>query len=140
MKLFSYTQRLNPVMFLFTEVLQEMSHVCVVKVENISRPCQDLAAQDHHSPPLLGVAEPTSEHFTIKQENPEEESCLDSIKVEDLNLEAISAVQSKMLEQWKPEELDVQRQDPNSELSCTGLTQGEKQHSECLKQPQDVAL
>lgn len=118
-----------PVIFLFIEVPQEVSHVCVVKVENISWPCQDPAAQDHHSPPPLGVAEPTSKHFTVKQENLEEESCLDSIKVEDLNLEGISAVHSKMLEQWKPGELDVQKQDPDTELSCSRLAQGEKQHN-----------
>ncbi|XP_026216664.1 zinc finger protein 829-like isoform X2 [Anabas testudineus] len=105
------------------ELLQQISRVCVVKVENISWPCQDPAAQDHNSPPLLSADEPATEHVTVKQEGPEEDSCLDSIKVEELNLEGISAVQSKLLEQWKPEVLDLQRQDPNTEVSCTRLAQ-----------------
>lgn len=130
-KLFSCAQCLYSVIFLSTELLQQISRVCVVKVENISWPCQDPAAQDHNSPPLLSADEPATEHVTVKQEDPEEDSCLDSIKVEELNLEGISAVQSKLLEQWKPEVLDLQRQDPNTEVSCTRLAQGKKQHSEC---------
>lgn len=100
----------------------------------MNRSCQEPAAEDRCSPPLLGATEPTSDHFTVKQENPDDESFLDSIKVEELNLEGISAVQSKMLEQWKTEELDVKREDPSTGVSGARLARGEKQHGESFKQ------
>lgn len=124
---------LYPVISLFTEVSEEMSRVCVVRIESINhKTCRDLAAQDRGSPPLpSGDDAFTLEQVTVKQEKPEEERdgsvcCLDSIKVEDFSPECMSAAQSKMLEEWKPEELDIQSQDSNTPLSCIGLAQGKE--------------
>lgn len=125
-----------PVIFLFTEVSEEMSRVFVVRIESINQTCRDLAAHDRDSPPLPSGDDMFAlEQVTVKQEKPEEERdgsacCLDSIKVEDFSPECMSAAQSKMLEEWKPEELDVQSQDSNTPLSCTGLAQGKKENNE----------
>ena len=104
--------------------------MCVVRVESMNQPCAGLAAQDRDlPPPPSGDDQTTLEKITVKQEKPEEERdgsacCLDSIKVEDFGPECMLAVQSKMLEEWKPEVLDIQNQDSNTPLSCSGLSQG----------------
>ncbi|XP_022611231.1 zinc finger protein 454-like [Seriola dumerili] len=110
------------------EVTKEISRVCVVKLENINQPCQDSTAQGHQSAPLPNT-ESTLEQVTVKQEMPEDEErdasawCLDSIKVEDYSLDCMSAVQSKMLEEWETEVLDTRSQDSNTQLSSTSLVQ-----------------
>lgn len=110
---------------LFTEVCQDISSVCAVKVEHIRQPCQDTAAQDHHSPPHFNTdSKSTIEYVTVKKEKPEEEVCLDSIKEEYFNLDCMSAAQAKTLEQWKPNVSIIQRQDLNFDVSSTGLLQG----------------
>lgn len=125
--LISYLQFL-PVIFLFTEVSEEMS-VCAVKIESLKQPCRDLAAQD--SLTLPGEDDRmTLEQVTVKHE-PEQERkgstlCLNSIKVEDFSSECMFAVQSKMLEEWTPEGLDIQNHDLNSSLCSTRPTQGKK--------------
>lgn len=135
-----------PVILLCTDVTEEISRGCVVKVESINQPRQDSTAQDHHLAPLSNTDKSTLEQVTVKQEKPEEEErdgsacCLDSIKVEDFSLECMSAVQSKMLEEWEPEVPDTQSQDPNTPLSCTRPAQGKKEQRECLKQPRNVCL
>lgn len=129
---------------MFTEASEENSIVCVVRVESINQPCRDLAGQERHSPPPPSEDEEfTSKQVTVKQERQEEEEddlacCLDSIKVEDFSPECMSAAQSKMLEEWKPEVLDIQSQDSSGPLSCTRLAQGKMENNECLKQTQNV--
>lgn len=108
-------------------VSEEMSHVCVVKVESLKQPCRDPAAGDTATPPS-GEDRTASEQVTVKHERPEEErdgsACrLDSIKVEDFSPECMLAVQSKMLEEWTPEGLDMENHDSDISLSCTGLAQ-----------------
>lgn len=126
--------------FLFTDVGEEMSRVCVVRAESINQPRPGLASPDQDSPLLPSEEDkPTSEQVTVKQEKPEEETddsacCLDSIKVEDFSPECMLAVQSKMLEEWRPEVLDIHSQDSITPLSCSGQAQGKK----LLKQPQNV--
>lgn len=125
-----------PCDLLLTEVSEDISRVCVVRVESINQPNRNLAAQRRNSPPLPN-GDDILEQLTVKQEKPEEESddpacCLDSIKLEDFSPECMSAVQSNMLEEWKPEVLDIQSQDSDT-LSCTGLTQGKKENNERLK-------
>ncbi|TMS23134.1 Krueppel-like protein 1 [Larimichthys crocea] len=110
-------------------VSEEMSQVCVVRIESLNQPRRDLVAQDCDTPPLPSRDDKTTlEQVTVKQEKPEEERdgsvcCLDAIKVEDFTSECMLAVQSKMLEEWKPEGLDAQNQDANTSVSCTGLAQ-----------------
>lgn len=129
-----------PVTFVFTDVGDEMSRVCVVRAGSINQPRRDLAPPDQDSPLLPSEEDkPTLEQVTVKQEKPEEETdgsacCLDSIKVEDFSPECMLAVQSKMLEEWKPEVPDIHSQDSITPLSCSGLAQGKK----LLKQPQNV--
>lgn len=126
--------------FLLAEFSEELSRVCVVRVESIHQPCRNLAAQGRDSPQLpIADDGSTSQQVTVKEERPEEgrdgsACCLDSIKVEDFSSECMSVVQSKMLEEWKPEVLDIQSQDSNTPLSCAGLAQGKKGHNERLKQ------
>lgn len=118
--------------FLFADVTEEISPACVVKVESINQPCQDLAAQHHCSPPLPNSDDEfTTEQVTVKQEKPEEERsgsacCLDSIKVEDFSPECMSTVQSTMLEEWRPEVQNIHRQDLNTQHQPAGTrpTQG----------------
>ena len=123
--------------FLFAEVSEAMSRVCVVQVESMNQACRDLTAQDRSSPPLpISVDNATLGHFTVKQEKPEEETdgsacCLESIKVEDFSPECMLAVHSKSMEEWKHEVLDNQEQDSDSPLSFTG-PQGEKRNNVCL--------
>ncbi|XP_071360396.1 uncharacterized protein [Trachinotus anak] len=112
------------------EVTGEISRVCVVKIESIHQLCEQSAAQGHHSVPLPSTDEnSTLDQVTVKQEKPEDEErdasacCIDSIKVEDFSLECMSAVQSKMMEEWEPEVPDAQSQDSNTQLSCTRLAQ-----------------
>eukprot|EP00064_Thunnus_orientalis_P009371 superscaffoldBa00001184_g9395 len=112
------------------DVTAEISPVCVVKIESINQPCQDPAAQHHHSPLLPNSDDefPT-EQVTVKQEKPEEEGggasacCLDSIKLEDFGPECMSVVQSTLQEEWKPEGQNIHCQDANTQLSCTRLAQ-----------------
>ncbi|XP_069576651.1 zinc finger protein 79-like [Brachyistius frenatus] len=89
---------------------EETSHM--VKIESTKPPCRG-------SPPRLHIdSMSTSEQVTVKKENPDEEnpdeenpdeesdgsSCsLDLIKMEDFSLQCLSAAQSQMLEDWKPE-------------------------------------
>nr|XP_046262570.1 zinc finger protein 62-like isoform X2 [Scatophagus argus] len=104
---------------LVKDICEEMPRVCVVRVENLNQPCQE------HDLAQLPSAddETTLQQITVKQEKPEEEGggsacCLDSIKVEDLSHECMLAVQTKMLEEWKPEALDSV-----TPVSCSGLAQ-----------------
>ncbi|XP_054460957.1 zinc finger protein 11 isoform X2 [Anoplopoma fimbria] len=113
-----------------TQVSEEISRLCEVRVESVHQPCAELAAQDHNSQPLPSVdGESTLKQFIIKQEKPEEEEgddsacCLDSIKVEDFSPECMTAAQSKVLEEWKPEVLDIQCRDATASLSCSRLAQ-----------------
>ncbi|XP_039669704.1 zinc finger protein 135 [Perca fluviatilis] len=119
---------------LTNEAGKEISRVCMVSVESINPPCLGLAVQDRDSPPLpSGDDKSTFGHVMVKQEKPEEEGddsacCLDSLKMEDFSPEdfspeCMSAVQSKMLDEWKPEVLDIQSQDSNAPLSCSRLAQ-----------------
>lgn len=111
-----------------------MSQVCVVRIESLNQPRRDLVAQDCDTPPLPSRDDKTTlEQVTVKQEKPEEERdgsvcCLDAIKVEDFTSECMLAVQSKMLEEWKPEGLDAQNQDANTSVSCTGLAQSKRNY------------
>ncbi|XP_013119900.1 zinc finger protein 184 isoform X2 [Oreochromis niloticus] len=126
------------------EVTEEISHVCMVKIERMNPVCPNQGAQDGISPPLssiLGksIQEPVTQ-VTVKQEKPEEEThgsscCLDSFKVEDFSLECISGVQSKMLEEWKPEVPNIQSQDSNSQLSSAGLDQAHPPNPASTLQP-----
>nr|XP_020451798.1 zinc finger protein 502-like isoform X2 [Monopterus albus] len=102
---------------------RELNNGCSeVKVE--SQP-----SQDHYPLPLPSTDnKPILEQVTVKQEELEEErdgtqSTLDLIKVEDVSLECMSDVQSKLLAEWKPKVLDIQSQDPNSGMSCARLAQ-----------------
>lgn len=112
------------------DVTAEISPVCVVKIESINQPCQDPAAQHHHSTLLPNSEDefPT-EQVTVKQEKPEEEGggasacCLDSIKLEDFGPECMSVVQSTLQEEWKAEGQNIHCQDANTQLSCTRLAQ-----------------
>lgn len=106
----------------------------MVSAENINQPRRDLASQDQDSLLPPGEEDESAlEQVTVKQEKPEAETETDgsacylhSIKVEDFSPETMLAAQSKMLEEWKPEELDVQSQDSVTPLSCTRLAQGKK--------------
>ncbi|XP_034405620.1 zinc finger protein 208-like isoform X2 [Cyclopterus lumpus] len=112
-----------------TKVGEEISRLCGLRVESINQLCTELAAQEHDSPTLpSGDGESTLKQFIVKQEKPEEEGddsacCLDSIKVEDFSPECMSPLQPDMLEEWKPEVLDIQCRDSNASLSCTRLAQ-----------------
>uniref|UniRef100_A0A3Q1GBF4 Zinc finger protein 287-like n=1 Tax=Acanthochromis polyacanthus TaxID=80966 RepID=A0A3Q1GBF4_9TELE len=106
------------------EVTEDISHVCAVKLESMNPTCEEPGVHNCDSPPLPSINKSTLEQVTIKQENAEDDRngsscCLDSIKVEDFSLECMSAVQSKMLEEWNPEVLDIP--DPNAQLSTAGL-------------------
>ncbi|XP_068584967.1 uncharacterized protein si:ch211-284e13.5 isoform X2 [Cebidichthys violaceus] len=113
----------------FTDVGEEISRLCELRVELVNLPCTEPAARRYDSPTTpSGERESTSKQFIVKQEKQQEEEedlacCLDAIKVEDFSPECMAAVQSKVLEEWKPEVLEVQRQDSNASLSCTRLTQ-----------------
>ncbi|KAG7223771.1 hypothetical protein INR49_026453 [Caranx melampygus] len=112
------------------DVTEEVSRVCVVKVESIHQSCQEESSvQGHHSAaPTTTDERSTSEQVIVKQETPEDEQwdasacCLDSIKVEDFSLDCMSAIQSKMSE-WEPELPGTQSQDSNIQVSCTRLVQ-----------------
>ncbi|KAM4611846.1 uncharacterized protein ACJ7VT_012487 [Polymixia lowei] len=107
------------------ESSEEVSNLCVTKVESLERPCQDATTQHSDLPPLpSGVS--TLEQVKIKVEKTLEvgngsDCCLDSISVQDFAPDSLSLVQSKMLEEWKPELLDIPDQDPDALLPCTSL-------------------
>ncbi|XP_068448327.1 zinc finger protein 91 isoform X2 [Clinocottus analis] len=111
-----------------SKVGEEIS-LCALRVESINQLCSELAAQEYDSPTLPNRDdESTLKQFIVKQEEPEEEEedssyCLDAIKVEDFSPECMTAVQPNVLEEWKPEEPDIQCQDSNASLSCTRLAQ-----------------
>ncbi|XP_030594525.1 zinc finger protein 287-like [Archocentrus centrarchus] len=127
------------------EVTEEISQVCMVKIESMNPVCQDQGAQQCISPPLPSIlGKSTLEQVTVKQERPEEEThgsscCLDSFKMEDFSLECMSGVQSKMLEEWKPEVPNIQSQDSNTQLSSTGRDQARSQNpTSTLPPPADL--
>ncbi|XP_059182075.1 zinc finger protein 394-like [Centropristis striata] len=107
---------------------EEVSRVCVLRVKSLNR-SRETAERDSPPPPPSEEDESSSEPVRVKQEETEEEEgedsacCLDSIKMEDFSLECMSTVQSKMLEDWKPEVLDHLSQDSNTSLSCSRLAQ-----------------
>ncbi|XP_070684581.1 uncharacterized protein [Pempheris klunzingeri] len=109
----------------------EENNGCAVAFDALTKEVGEMscAAQGSDAPPLPSRDDEFSlQQVAVKQERPEEQRdgsacCLDSIKVENFSLECISAVQSKMLEEWKPEVLDTQSQDSNTPLSCSALTQ-----------------
>ncbi|XP_047434961.1 zinc finger protein 287-like [Mugil cephalus] len=123
-----------------TDITEEISHACVVKVEGMNPLYQDLGDEECGSPQLPNTdAKSTLERVTVKQEKSEEESnvsscCLES-KVEDFSLECVSAVQFKMLEEWKTEEADVQSPDPSAQLSNAGMDQAHLPNSTTSLQP-----
>lgn len=122
-----------PAVSLLTEDSEEVSRVCVVRVEGVTQPRQD------DSPPLPSENDrSTLVQVTVKQEKPEDDAhgsapCLGSIKVEHINSECLFAAQSKMLVDWKPEALDIQSQDSGSPLQYSGLAQGKRGASGCQK-------
>ncbi|XP_028263187.1 zinc finger protein 287-like [Parambassis ranga] len=106
------------------EQTKEPTRVCVVKVQQRNPPCPDPGAQRCHPPPSHAAINGTLEQVAVKQERLEDEEevemdgsscCLDSIKMEDFSFERMSVVQSKMLEDWKPDVLDIQSQDSNTQ-------------------------
>ncbi|XP_041640329.1 zinc finger and SCAN domain-containing protein 21-like [Cheilinus undulatus] len=120
------------------EVGENTSGVCVVRLERLDSACKDLEDEDFNSPSLPCLDDKSSlEPVKIKQETPEEEAdgldCfLDSIKVEDFSPECVSVVQSKMLEEWKPEGLDNQSHDSESTAA-----QGASNLTTCLLPPSE---
>ena len=110
---------------LLSEAREKVSRGCVVGTDSVNQPHVDLQSSLHPSEedkPLVEV--------TVKQEKADEETdssafCLDSIKIEDFSPEQMLEVQSKMLEEWKPE-VDVQNQDSATLRSCTEQAQGKK--------------
>lgn len=116
---------------MFADVTEEISRVCVVKVESIHHQSCEEESSVHSAAPASSDERSTSEQVTVKQERPEDEQwdasacCLDSIKVEDFSLDCMSAVQSRMSE-WEPE--DTQSQDSNTQVSCIRLVQGKRAH------------
>lgn len=114
-------------LFLFTDDGEEMSQM---RVEKINQKHRDLAPLDQNSPLRPSEEDkPFSEQVSVKQEKSGEETdgsacCLDSVKVEDLSPGCMLAVESKMLEEWKPEELDIHSQDSITDQFCTGPAPG----------------
>lgn len=101
-----------------------------MKLEGVNLLCQDLGDKDCEPPQLPNTdADSTLDRVAVKQEKAEEESevssCFpESIKVEAFSPECVSAAQFSMLEEWKTEEADIQRPDPNAQLSNAGLDRG----------------
>ncbi|CAJ1053118.1 zinc finger protein 90-like [Xyrichtys novacula] len=102
----------------------EASAACVVRANHVDPTCQNPNTQDPYSLPLpCGEDNSTLEQINLKQEETSTEerggsSCfLDSIKVEDFSPECMSAVQSKMLEEWKPEALDDRSGDSDTQAA-----------------------
>lgn len=121
------------VIFLFTEVGEEIARPSEVRTEGTNQLCNELAAQECDLPTFPNRSGGSIvKQFTVKQEEPDEGDdsacCLDSIKVEDFSPECMTAVQSKVLEEWKPEMLDIQCQDSNASLSCTRLAEGKTEN------------
>lgn len=88
----------------FSSVTAEPSRVCVVKVEQMN-------------PPHAAI-NGTLEQVIVKQERLEDEEEVEmdgSSCCLDFTLERMSVVQSKMLEDWKPDVLDIQSQDSNTQ-------------------------
>lgn len=114
-------------LFLSTDDGQEMSQM---RAEKQNQKHRDLASPDQNSPLRLSEEDKLfSEQVSVKQEKSGEVTdgsacCLDSIKVEDLSPECILAVESQMLEEWKPEVLDIPSQDPITDQFCTGPALG----------------
>ncbi|XP_040041807.2 uncharacterized protein LOC120824796 isoform X1 [Gasterosteus aculeatus] len=110
------------------EVGEEIARPSEVRTEGTNQLCNELAAQECDLPTFPNRSGGSIvKQFTVKQEEPDEGDdsacCLDSIKVEDFSPECMTAVQSKVLEEWKPEMLDIQCQDSNASLSCTRLAE-----------------
>ncbi|XP_037326919.2 zinc finger protein 135-like [Pungitius pungitius] len=110
------------------EVCEEIPHPSEVRMEGMNQLCNELAAQECDSPTLPNQGgQVILKQFIVKQEKLEEgdvpAGALDSIKVEGFSPECMTAVQSKVLEEWKPEMLDIQCQDSNASLSCTRLAE-----------------
>lgn len=112
--------------FLLSEAREKVSRGCVVGTESVNWPHVDRESSLHPSE----EDKPAVEKVTVKQEKGDEKTdgsvcCLDSIKIEDFSPERMLEVQSKMLEEWKPE-VDIQIQDSATLRSCTGQAQGKK--------------
>ncbi|KAM8878336.1 uncharacterized protein AB9W97_014231 [Spinachia spinachia] len=107
------------------EVCEEIPHPSEVRMEGINRLCNEPAAQECDAPtfPNRG-GESILKQFIVKQEKGDDSACcLDSIKVEDFSAESMAAAESKVLEGWKSEMLDIQCQDSNASLSCIRLAE-----------------
>ncbi|CAN9509969.1 unnamed protein product [Ophioblennius macclurei] len=110
------------------EFTEESSCPCIVKVESTKATCKKVPPQDHGLPPHPSKSTP--EQVTVKEEmlddlREESPSCLDSIKMEDYSLDCMSDVQSRMLEEQKLLEADIESQDLNFQLSDAGPDQAD---------------
>lgn len=116
-----------------TETGEEMSWVCDVGVESMTQPQLDLPVSHRESTFHPSEEEKSSlEQVTVKQEKPEEETdgatrCLDSLKMEDLSTDCTLAVQSQILEEWKPEVASSETQDSKTPLLHTAKGWGKKE-------------
>ncbi|KAF7656678.1 hypothetical protein LDENG_00037770 [Lucifuga dentata] len=123
------------------ETTEEFSHE-YMKVESSNQPCQYPALKCSDSPQLSSWEDQsTLQQVTVKEEELEGDSacCFDLNKVEDFGHESLFVVQSKMLEEWKPEKLDIQSQDQDIALSCNSLTHAHSPNmTTCLPPPRDL--
>lgn len=117
-----------------TEAGEEMFWVCDVGAESMKQSQLDLPLSHRDSTFHPGEEEQSSvEQVTVKQEKPEEETdgsthCLDSLKMEDLSANCSLAVQSQMLEEWKPEVAGSETQDSETPLFHTAKGRGKKEY------------
>ncbi|KAJ0050419.1 hypothetical protein NL108_003646 [Boleophthalmus pectinirostris] len=102
-----------------TETNKEIPLYCAVKVEkNLEPHCTGEESEDH-SPPVESFPDNCARRLVkVKLEKPEEELISSNFLVDSFKEEAISQLQSEIMEEWTPGECHYESEEQNETLSA----------------------
>ncbi|KAM3623957.1 uncharacterized protein V6R79_017394 [Siganus canaliculatus] len=105
---------------LTVDVRKETPHVRLVRLENINKPRRDVVAQDCCLKTSLVQVQVKQEKL---DDDDDSSACSDLVKMEDFGPDCMSAIESKMADERKPEVANCSSNDSNTPLFNTSLTQ-----------------
>lgn len=111
----------------FTEINKDTSHKCVVKVESNNQPaCNNEDAHGCNLPPVSFTDKSAPQLVKVKEEQPEEMIKASSCLVDSLKEGVVATLESEIMQEWKHEASDFQREEHNASLLSNSLGQGKK--------------
>lgn len=108
-----------------TEINKDTSHKCVVKVESNNQPaCNNEDAHGCNLPPVSFTDKSAPQLVKVKEEQPEEMIKASSCLVDSLKEGVVATLESEIMQEWKHEASDFQREEHNASLLSNSLGQG----------------